>query len=107
MGWERRASGGLYYCRTIRIGDRLVRRYAGAGAAARLVADADAVADAQRRQQLEQEREQRREFQDITTELDQYLVESRTLIRATLMVAGFHQHDRGVWRRRHGNSKEA
>jgi hypothetical protein len=26
------------------------------------------------------------------------------LTRAALMVAGYHQHDRGEWRRRHGNN---
>jgi hypothetical protein len=97
---------GRPYCyRSVRRGKRVGRVYLGAGPSAEF-ADAalrlqQAERQAQRRAQADQVRQQVQEWANddaLIGELDEVL---GILIRSALLSAGYHQHTRGEWRRRH------
>ena len=100
MAWERRARGTAYYTRSRKVGGRVLREYVGTG---RTGASA-AARDAEKRAAERQESQARSELcsrlsaaEDLT---DQFCAAAEKLLRATLTLAGFHQHHRGDWRRR-------
>ena len=100
MAWEKRERGGRYYYRTRRVGGRVVKEYVGAGALAETAAERDRLererrADDARRERAERERLAREEAP--VAALDAAVT---ALTRAVLVVAGYHQHERGEWRRR-------
>jgi hypothetical protein len=99
MGWEK---GGRYYTKSRRENGRVIRQYIGCGVVARVEADRD-----HRRRQREaadrlwwhQERDRMRELEEPLKELETLCA---FVLRATLEAAGYHQHDRGEWRKRRG-----
>lgn len=105
MGWERRGNSTYYY-QKIREGGRVVSRYCGRGAAA----EAMAAMTAYDRWQANRERERGRgEIEQAEQATAAALAALRDLdraagaaMRAALHEAGYHQHDRGAWRRRRG-----
>lgn len=100
LAWERRKRGGLYYTRTRRVGGRVRREYVGGGVAGVL---ADAL-DTQARARRELERHRLRAFREARTSDDadreRLFARVETVVRAALLVLGFHYHKRGEWRRR-------
>ena len=100
MGWEVRGAR-RYYTRTRRAGGRLVREYVGTGPVAEMAAAADAVRQAQRRAEAEARRAERARWETALAPLEELCLASDLLVRASLTAAGYHQHDRGEWRRRH------
>jgi hypothetical protein len=98
MGWENR-NGREYYYRKTRIGKRVISEYVGSGFIAELIAEQDDLVREQRRQERLAWDRIKSEEKKMNTELD--LVEdlTRALIRANLLIAGFHPH-KGQWRRR-------
>jgi hypothetical protein len=75
-----------------------VRTYLGTGAAGELAATAEALERVRREKearQWQQEQERRAAAEALLVELCE---QSDVLVRATLVVAGYHQHDRGAWR---------
>ena len=104
MPWTRRGRH-RYFFRKRRVGGRVVRRSLGRGPEAQLAAAL--AAQRQRERELEwARRRQDRERWDADTAALQRLIEvSDLLVNAALLAAGFHQHERGAWRRRmHGRS---
>ena len=99
MGWEVRGSR-RYYTRTRRAGGRLVREYVGTGPVAEMAAAADAVRQAQRRAEAEARRAERARWEAALAPLEELCLASDLLARAALTAAGYHQHDRGEWRRK-------
>jgi hypothetical protein len=101
MAWDE-VNGRRYYYRSERVDGRPVRRYVGKGDVAELAAAADAA----RRVEREIEARQRQAEQTRLNEAEAPLVElcelTDILVRAALVVAGFHQHARGSWRKRRG-----
>jgi hypothetical protein len=97
MSWDQRGEKRYYY-RTERRNGRPVRTYLGTGETAELAATADAV----RRVQREIDDRKWQQLQEQLPAAEALLVElcegSDLLVRATLLVAGFHQHARGSWR---------
>jgi hypothetical protein len=98
MAWEQ-VGRRRYYYRSQWVKGRSVRRYIGTGPVAELAAAADDLrklkrAIAARERQAEQARHRQAEAPLLAlcqlTDL---------LTRATLITSGFHQHDRGTWRR--------
>ena len=102
MGWETRARGGRYYTRSRRVEGRVVREYVGAGRTAELAAQKDAQARAERRAQAEAWHAERADLDRTEQELQELCDISDALARAALMLAGYHRHKRGEWRRKRG-----
>lgn len=106
MGWERRVRGGLYYTRSRKVHGRVVREYIGSGPTALAIAQHDA----QKRRQAAAERTRERAMLDrldsIEGRLHTFIGGVEHLMRAELAAAGYHQHDRGEWRRRRGQEVE-
>ena len=103
MGWKQ-INGRSYYYRSIREGGRVRSEYVGAGEAASLVA----LLVASDRDQKKTER------QDWKAERDQADAEDRELAEwcdgveavaeAVMILAGYHRHHRGEWRKRRKRS---
>ena len=98
--WERRKRGGRYYTRSRKVNGRVVREYVGGGALGELAA----LMDTQERQRREEEaaawREERERLEELADLVDELCEAVETVARATLLAAGFRQHNRGEWRRR-------
>jgi hypothetical protein len=113
MGWERRkGSSGQYYTRSKRVNGRMRREYIGCREAAHLMAEMDALAResrAIRREIVAEQRQAERArheamYAAILGPLDALDVMCRVEMRRELEAAGYHQHDRGEWRKRRGTT---
>jgi hypothetical protein len=105
MPWETR-KGKKYYYRTVKRGGRVWREYWGCGPDARLAAALDAE-ERQRRAGMAaafRDERVRAVAADAAAALFAGLV--LDLLRAELVAAGYHQHARGHWRRRHGRDEQ-
>jgi hypothetical protein len=102
MSWEQRNGHGHYYTSSHRERGRVVREYYGTGELGRLAADVDDIA----RQTRLVEREERDAERDRIAALEDPIVAfGRAVdlaVSCELLVAGYHNHDRGPWRRRRG-----
>ena len=99
MGWVNRGEKRYFY-RSVSVGGRSRKQYFGAGPAAELAAAAD-----QQRQHLRVgERSGLRATEQAVDHACSLLHEAgqwtEVLVQAALLLAGFHRHDRGNWRRR-------
>jgi hypothetical protein len=121
MSWERRRhSRGRYYTRSRRESGLIVREYVGRGILGEMAAQADAAqrrqmrrsagrcgaaqADAaQRIQKQEQRRIWRKQRGDLETQdaaLRALDAACEAVLAAVLTASGYHQHQRGEWRKR-------
>ena len=107
MGWERRSRGGRYYTRSRRVGGRVLREYLGSGLVAELAARLDAEERAERRERAEAERADRARLEGADRQLAEFCDVAEALARGALLLAGYHRHDRGDWRRRRGQDDRA
>ena len=99
MSWLQRG-GKRYYYRNIWKNGRSVHTYLGTGDVAEFAATNDALRRVQREieaRKWQQEQERRAAAKALLVEL---CGQSDLLVRVTLVVAGYHQHDRGAWRRK-------
>jgi hypothetical protein len=101
MAWEIRGRGGRYYYRSCRVGSRVRKIYFGKGPAAEAAAREDQHARGARRAAREAARLRREGAAAIDALVAIYLNGSADIIQAALLEAGYHQHHRGEWRRRH------
>jgi hypothetical protein len=100
MAWETRRTGRPYYARTRRAGGRFVREYVGTGRPADLAAADDARRRAERlaaRSAWQQERARLEALDAPVAELDRL---ATLAVRMALEATGYHQHNRGKWRKR-------
>ena len=98
MGWEDR-SGRQYYYRKKRIGKHVFSEYIGSGFLAELIANEDEKEREYRdRERKAWEREKAR-TKLVDDELDSLVGLIRNLIRANLLLDGYHPH-RGQWRKK-------
>jgi hypothetical protein len=74
--------------------------YGGSGECARLIGQMDAIERDERDYQRWTEREERRELDELEEALVKMVEQARALASETLTAAGYHQHDRGKWRKR-------
>ena len=100
MAWETRARGGRYYCRSHRIGGRVVRDYVGRGPFAELIAADDAAQRAERAAVAASRHAQRATLAAADASLAAFSKTLDRLAAAALTMAGYHRHHRGEWRRR-------
>jgi hypothetical protein len=97
MVWHRQTNGHRYFYHSKIVRGKLVHTYLGTGPAAELVA----LQDARRREAQSQARRQElANFQSAERPLMYMTKGTDLLFHAALLESGFHQHDRGEWRRR-------
>ena len=103
MGWEFHGQR-RYYTRSRKANGRVVREYIGGGAIGELAAAADALRHVERRiARAARQAEQARLEEALVPSLQLWQV-AELVARAELLLAGYHRHDRGKWRRkRHGS----
>jgi hypothetical protein len=103
MGWDR----GRYYTRSHKVNGRVVREYVGSGRVGELAAELDAI----EREARQADRQALKDEQEALRTLDAPVAELCALVdllaRAALLAAGYHQHKRGIWRKRRGSNTEA
>src|SRR4051794_34123088 len=99
MGWKVRANGKASYYRSRRVGGKVRTEYLPAELGATAASDVLA-----RRARLEHERSlrdaARASWEALQGPLRELINATDTLTKALLLAAGYHQHDRGQWRRR-------
>jgi hypothetical protein len=102
MSWEQRNGRGRYYTHSDRENGRIVRKYYGKGELGQLAADLDTI----ERQTRLLQREVRAAEVDWIAAIEGPVVDSSRAVdlavTCELLVAGYHRHDRGPWRRRRG-----
>lgn len=99
MPWEDR-HGHKYYYRAKNIRGQKKREYLGRGPAAELASAADDLRRLDREVRVRQQREEQTRREEAEAPLRQLVQATDLLVRASLLVAGFYQHDRGEWRHR-------
>ena len=103
MPWETNRRGFRYYTRTLKGNGRRLRRYFGNGPAAERAAAEDRQGRAERAAAAERRRAERAHLIQAGAPVRALSDCTDLLTRATLVAAGYWQHDRGEWRkRRHG-----
>ena len=101
MGWETRQRG-RYYTRSKKVHGRVIREYVGTGLVGELAAAADARARAERQAQQAAWRAECERIELAIAPLEEFYDVVETLARASLLLAGYHRHHRGEWRRKRG-----
>ena len=101
VAWLQRKEKRYYY-RSQRVEGRVVCRYAGTGPVAEMTARIDALCQAQRRLEGERAREESARWELADAPLLRLERCTDLLVRAALVLAGYHRHHRGAWRKRRG-----
>jgi hypothetical protein len=106
VSWDRKQRGGKYYYRSRRIDGKSMKEYVGRGPVAQLAARLDE----RERQDRRAEREALLVEQVRLAAADLAFMDARDLVellvRATLVLGGFHTHH-SQWRRRRGRATYA
>ena len=89
-----------HLCRTVRVGNKFKREYLGCGPKAELT-----FASYQLRREADRERQARvqqaqNEAREVQATIKDFASWTELLTRTTLLLAGYHQHQRGPWRKR-------
>src|SRR5215218_9715632 len=100
MAWERRKRGSLYYTRSKKVAGRVVREYVGTGPLAKLAALMDEEDRLGRKEESKAWRAERERLEAMEAPITELCEIAETLARAALLAAGYHQHNRGEWRKR-------
>jgi hypothetical protein len=93
-------NGRPYLYRSIRRGGRVTSEYLGRGGDALLIAALETIERDERDFDRWQARSERKQLDDLERTLDELVGRARDLACEALTAAGFHQHDRGKWRKR-------
>ncbi len=100
MAWERRKRGGFYYTRSRKVGGRVVREYVGGGLVGQFAAATDAEQRAERKARAEAFRTESARLEAVDVPVDALDEVAEALARGALLLAGYHRHHRGEWRRK-------
>ena len=108
MAWETRKRGGRYYTRSQRVNGRVVREYVGCGEHAEMAAETDAQQRAVREEQRQKWNAEKANFEQLEELVESLDAGCTSVMRSVLYAAGYHQHNRGEWRKRRrlGNESE-
>jgi hypothetical protein len=98
--WERRERGGLYYTRSRKDGGKVVREYVGGGILGELEARMDAEERRRREEEKASRREERERLDALAAPVEELCEAAEVIARAALLASGYHQHNRGEWRKR-------
>ena len=101
--WERRDRGGLYYTRSKKVNGKVVREYVGGGVLGEIAARMDALERCQREEEAAAWKEERERMEALEAPTEELCEAAELLAKAALVAAGYHQHKRGEWRKRHGS----
>ena len=85
-------NGRPYLYKSIRRGGRVTSEYRGSGETALIIGMFDVVDT--------DKREEQKDIAEVERALDDLTNRSRSLAREALTVLGYHQHNRGEWRKR-------
>jgi hypothetical protein len=94
---ERRDSR-LYYYRSVRDGEKVRKRYVGAGDIARICSETDILQRTSRRAQRERERAELEKLKDLVAPLEEVSDAADVLVTARLVDGGYRKR-KGEWRR--------
>lgn len=100
MGWEFRERGSRYYTRSIRVNGRVTRQYLGSGAVAQAIAYLDEKDRMEREEKARKERAGREELEALDRTMEELDRAADVLMKAHLIAAGYHRHNKGEWRKR-------
>src|SRR5262245_116663 len=98
MAWDQ-VGRRRYYYRSEWVAGRSVRRYVGTGPVAELAAAADELRKLKRVIAAREQKAEQARHHQAEAPLLALCGLTDFLTRATLVTAGYHQHDRGAWRR--------
>jgi len=107
MAWETRNGRGRYYTRSRRSGGQVIRQYIGTGEVAQAIADLDALDREQRREVAEAFRAECVRLDAVDAPTRAFCEACELLTHGALLVAGYHRHHRGEWRRRRNGHEAA
>ena len=105
MAWDQRGKHRYYY-RHRREGDRVHKIYVGTGPGAELAAAHDECRRARCQREAELVERERGRVAVAELPLVDFFRDTELLVRASLLVAGYHQHCHGDWRKRHEEHEE-
>ena len=83
-----------------------MREYVGTGYVAELAAELDAIAGADRTGRREDVLAEQERLRTIDTSVDTLIDVVGLLTRSSLTLTGYHQHNRGEWRKRHASEEK-
>ena len=109
MAWEKRGNQKYYY-KSERVGGRVRKQYYGRGKSAELLTWLEDLKREQVKEQKDLEREkwraEVRQLEAADSAVDDLCKVTDQMVRAVLLLNGYHQHNRGEWRRRRGKAAE-
>lgn len=106
MAWETRSGSGRYYTRSKRVAGRIVREYVGQGPIAELANQMDVDERLERDAIREAFEAVQRRDSELDQNLDSFVNLSNAIASGLLILAGYHQHKRGNWRKRNEQNQE-
>jgi hypothetical protein len=98
MAWEQRGNNSYYY-RKKRQGTRVVTQYVGNDFSANLLAELDREERAEHLHDQAKWRKQISECREIEVEIEHLANVMHLLVRATLLISGYHPY-KGQWRKK-------
>lgn len=96
MAWDKRG----YYYRSKKVNGKVQREYHGKGHLAELLAQMDEIERQQRQAEQEQWKSEKSEMEALDEQISQLDEFADLITSVTMFAAGFHQHNRGEWRRK-------
>lgn len=99
MAWEQRGNRTYYY-RSVRVGGRVVKEYAGGGLMGLMGAEFEEDRREQRAMEQRRVRAERERWSDLERSADELNELADALAGVALALAGYRRHDRGEWRKR-------
>jgi hypothetical protein len=98
--WERRERGGLYYTRSRKEGGKVVREYVGGGVLGKIAALEDEYERRRRKGEASLFNEECESLDALLAPIEELCEAAEVIARASLVASGYHQHNRGEWRKR-------
>ena len=90
--------GNIYFYRSVRHGERVLKIYVGAGEFARIFAEGDILRRTSRKAQRERERAEHERLEALVVPVEELSGAAEVLVMAHLVAAGYHRR-KGEWRR--------
>ena len=107
MAWEQRPNGRSYYYRSRRCGKTVRKVYVGCGRVGEEAAKEDADRRAARFASRQAEKQRRLAFEAAQAQLAALYDVATDLLKKSFTAAGYHQHNRGSWRKKRYGKEEA